>query len=112
MHRKSNASWLGIWSPLGTDLAGFGRQVGSQVGAKLDQSPSQNQSETAPILCLIFYLIVDGFGIDVGKSWVRSQPKINAKDIRGVIFFQKIDVRLGENQKSKLTRGLKIMRID
>ena len=34
-YRKHDASWLGIWSPLGTDFGGFWRQVGRQVGAKL-----------------------------------------------------------------------------
>ena len=34
-YRKYDASWLGIWTPLGTDLGGFGRQVGRQVGPKL-----------------------------------------------------------------------------
>ena len=34
-YRKYDASWLGIWSPLGTDFGGFGRQVGRQVGTKL-----------------------------------------------------------------------------
>ena len=34
-YRKYDASWLGIWSPLGTDLGGFWVQVGRQVGAKL-----------------------------------------------------------------------------
>ena len=34
-YRKYDASWLGIWSPLGTDFGGFWRQVGRQVGAKL-----------------------------------------------------------------------------
>ena len=34
-HRKHDASWLGIWTPLGMDLVGFWREVGSQVGAKL-----------------------------------------------------------------------------
>ena len=34
-YRKYDASWLGIWTPLGTDLGGFGRQVGRQVGSKL-----------------------------------------------------------------------------
>ena len=34
-YRKYDASWLGIWTPLGTDLGGFWRQVGRQVGPKL-----------------------------------------------------------------------------
>ena len=34
-HRKYDASWLGIWNPLGTILGGFWLQVGRQVGAKL-----------------------------------------------------------------------------
>ena len=34
-YRKYDASWLGIWTPLGTDLGGFWRQVGWQVGPKL-----------------------------------------------------------------------------
>ena len=35
LYQKYDASWLGIWSPLGTDFGGFWRQVGRQVGAKL-----------------------------------------------------------------------------
>ena len=34
-YQKYDASWLGIWSPLGTDFGGFWRQVGRQVGTKL-----------------------------------------------------------------------------
>ena len=34
-HRKQDASWLGIWTPLGTIFGGFWLQVGRQVGAKL-----------------------------------------------------------------------------
>ena len=34
-YRKYDASWLGIWNPLGTDFGGFWSQVGRQVGAKL-----------------------------------------------------------------------------
>ena len=34
-YSKLDASWLGIWNPLGTDLTGFWVQVGRQVGAKL-----------------------------------------------------------------------------
>ena len=34
-YRKYDASWLGIWNPLGTDFGGFWRQVGRQVGTKL-----------------------------------------------------------------------------
>ena len=34
-YRKYDASWLGIWTPLGTHLGGFWRQVGRQVGPKL-----------------------------------------------------------------------------
>ena len=34
-YRKYDASWLGIWTPLGTDLGGFWREVGRQVGPKL-----------------------------------------------------------------------------
>ena len=34
-HRKQNASWLGIWKPLGTIFGGFRLQVGRQVDAKL-----------------------------------------------------------------------------
>ena len=34
-YSKHDASWLGIWNPLGTDLGGFWVQVGGQVGAKL-----------------------------------------------------------------------------
>ena len=34
-HRNHDASWLGIWSPLGTILRGFWSQVGRQVGPKL-----------------------------------------------------------------------------
>ena len=33
--KHDDASWLGIWSPLGTDLGGFWVQLGRQVGAKL-----------------------------------------------------------------------------
>ena len=34
-YQKCDASWLGIWNPLGTDFGGFYGQVGRQVGAKL-----------------------------------------------------------------------------
>ena len=34
-YQKCNASWLGIWNPLGTNLGGFYGQVGRLVGAKL-----------------------------------------------------------------------------
>ena len=34
-YRRYDASWLGIWTPLATDLGGFLRQVGRQVGPKL-----------------------------------------------------------------------------
>ena len=34
-HRKYDASWLGIWTPLGTVFGGFWLQVGRQVEAKL-----------------------------------------------------------------------------
>ena len=34
-HRKQNASWLGLWKPLGTIFGGFRLQVGRQVDAKL-----------------------------------------------------------------------------
>ena len=34
-YRRYDASWLGIWTPLGTDFDGFYGQVGRQVGAKL-----------------------------------------------------------------------------
>ena len=34
-YSKHDASWLGIWNPLGTDLGGFWGQVGRQIGAKL-----------------------------------------------------------------------------
>ena len=34
-YSKHDASWLGIWNPLGTNLGGFWVQVGRQVGAKL-----------------------------------------------------------------------------
>ena len=34
-YRRYDASWLGIWTPLGTDFGGFWRQVGRQVGSKL-----------------------------------------------------------------------------
>ena len=34
-HREQDASWHGIWNPLGTDFGGFYGQVGRQVGTKL-----------------------------------------------------------------------------
>ena len=34
-HRKQDASWLGIWRPLGTIFGPFWLQVGRQVEAKL-----------------------------------------------------------------------------
>ena len=34
-YQKCDASWLGIWNPLGTDFGGFYGQVGRQDGAKL-----------------------------------------------------------------------------
>ena len=38
-HRKQDASWLGIWKPLGTIFGGFRFQVGRQVEAKLVTKP-------------------------------------------------------------------------
>ena len=34
-YSKHDASWLGIWRPLGTDLGGFWVQVGRQVGTRM-----------------------------------------------------------------------------
>ena len=34
-YENCDATWLGIWKPLGTNLGGFYGQVGRQVGAKL-----------------------------------------------------------------------------
>ena len=34
-YQRYDTSWLGIWTPLGTDLGGFGRHVDRQVGPKL-----------------------------------------------------------------------------
>ena len=34
-YQKCDASWLGIWNPLGTDFGGFWRHVGRQIGTKL-----------------------------------------------------------------------------
>ena len=34
-YSKHDASWLGIWSPLGTVFGGFWAQLGSQDGPKL-----------------------------------------------------------------------------
>ena len=39
--RNHDANWLGIGIPLGTNLAGFWRQLGRQVGSKL--APKSNQ---------------------------------------------------------------------
>ena len=41
-YRKYDASWLGIWSPLGQIFVGFWCQVGSQVGPKIDPRGVQN----------------------------------------------------------------------
>ena len=41
-YRKYDASWLGIWSPLGTIFGGFWGQVGRQVGSKIDARGIQN----------------------------------------------------------------------
>ena len=39
---KLDASWLGIWSPLGPIFGGFWSQVGSQVGSKIGPRGVQN----------------------------------------------------------------------
>ena len=44
-YRKYDASWLGIWTPLGTDLGGFWRQVGWQVGPKLAPKSEKRRSQ-------------------------------------------------------------------
>ena len=44
VYSKLDASWLGIWSPLGMVLAGFWGQLGSQVGTKL--APKSEKQDT------------------------------------------------------------------
>ena len=44
-YRKHDASWLGIWSPLGAILGGFWGQVGRQVGPKLAPKSEKKGSQ-------------------------------------------------------------------
>ena len=41
-YRKYDASWLGIWSPLGPIFGGFWSQVGKQGGSKIGPRGVQN----------------------------------------------------------------------
>ena len=53
-----DASWLGIWSPLGTILAGFWRQVGRQIGTKLADLGGQILSYLTLSYLILPYLIL------------------------------------------------------
>ena len=50
-HREQDASWHGIWNPLGEDFGGFwiqlGRQVGTNLPPKSIKPRSKNEDEKA-----------------------------------------------------------------
>ena len=50
-HTEQDASWHGIWNPLGEDFGGFWIQLGRQVGTKFPpksiKHPSKNEVEKA-----------------------------------------------------------------
>ena len=77
-YRKYDASWLGIWTPLGTDLGGFWRQVGRHVGPKL--APKSGKLESQDDVKKMIENRVRG-GKRESKEFCLLAPKKSLRDL-------------------------------